>query len=136
MKRVLILSVLALLVYCCRAQQPDVECYSIGYVDTLSTNYQDTINNLRAVNSGLINNPVLMYDQVVQIHDTVGYIAELKKVDNDFWFTLTVDDQRFNVWIVNEKLQVWVGDSTKAVSLLGNLCLPMLFDQVYSECYE
>lgn len=131
-KAVLLLFVFATV--CCAAQQPDVECFSVGYVDTLNSNYADTIRNLREANTLLLKDPVLMYDQVVNIWDSTGYQCEVTKKGNDFWFSLIQDDQRFRVNVVDNQLEVWVGDSTKAINMMSNLCLPLLFEQVHVDC--
>lgn len=106
----------------------------------MSCNGQDTIcfmgypseqwDSLKAVTDSLenritnmememeIQNPVLFGDTQITIFDSVGSVAMLTKIGDDFWYKIIKGQKRYNFWIVDGELEIWLGDSLDAYLFL------------------
>lgn len=104
----------------CSAQEPDVECYSIGYVDSLETNYKSKIDSLETLIEALNNQ-----DEIDVIADTFSFNLvddrlkiEVKKEAHNVWVNIIDGNKRINSDYVDYEGSVMVMDSTYTVGSL------------------
>ena len=59
-------------------------------------------------------NPELFGDSQVTLYDSVGQKATLKKTGTDLWYNVEEGTKRYSFWMVDDGLEIWFGDSTRA----------------------
>lgn len=56
-------------------------------------------------------------DTDIIIYDSLNYIRVKKEGDNS-WINIFNEVKRYNFWIVRDRLEIWMGDSTEAKLML------------------
>lgn len=65
----------------------------------------------------IMQNPEFYGDTEITIYDSTEKI-ELKKKGSDLWYNIYRGSNRYEFWITNDILQVWLGDSIGARLIL------------------
>lgn len=132
--KTLTISLLIIIVAACTAQEPDIHCYSQEYVDSVvlscvegySQEYLDSvageyllrIDNQISIIESLLQNPNLTGDQNITVSDTAGYNFRVCSELGNRWYTLYDDQERIHLWLVDDELELWAGDSTQTKLLV------------------
>lgn len=111
--------ILAVLALACTAQEPDIECYSVGYVDSIKSEYELRIEILSSVlQSDVYETPE---DSCILISDDGNIRAEIIKEGLNIWVNIIDGNKRINSDYINSESRVIImNDSVTIGSLYIN----------------
>jgi hypothetical protein len=88
----------------------DTNFYPKEYCDSIVNFYQEMLN----LKDSILQNPSIYGDTKITIHDSLGVKTLLKKQGQDSWYEIIDDSNRYKFWIIDDNLQIWIGDSLNA----------------------
>lgn len=120
MKKILV-AFMFLGVVMCSATDPDIECYSVGYVDGLKTDYQSQIDSLKAI-IAVLNDQT----EIDVIADTFSFNMvddrlkiTVKKEGYKVWYTLIDGTKRINTDYIDYESSIMIMDTNYTVGSLN-----------------
>lgn len=85
----------------------DTNFYPKEYCDSLLVLCQESIDSIQ-------QNPTIYGDTKITVYDTLGIKTILKKQGKDSWYEIFDSTYRYRFWIIDNNLQIWIGDTLEA----------------------
>lgn len=118
--KIILALILEFLFIACSAQDTLVY-YTKEYIDTnyYPISYCDSLIQIALTTSDSVyQNPSLFGNTQITINDSIGTKTTLKKENSDYWFEIKEGVKRYKFWIIEENLEIWIGDSSRASLIL------------------